>query len=435
MARSELPPPLPPETRTLGQLVAEALRLYGARFWPSLALGIGPAAIGVMLAELPRTLVWTLVPTVGTAAFSLAFVGACRLGLDGARTGSTRVALGVGLVAFLPPLVQRVAVLPGFDLVTLAYFALVGLSVPAVLVEGQGFVGGLRRGIELARADLVHALGSLATLVITIFLTGLVLFVVLHGVGDQAIRGAAFLALLVLAPLFLLGAALLYLDQAARIDTSRAGVTVGSRACRSTEVANRRRGRAMATNPERGRPAASIVEEPRHELTVHLGDWIARGAFAGLAAGLVFLLAQMAWATRSGKPAIAPLLDFSTVFHGSSKPVGTPPEALVGLVTHLNLSIAFGIGFAILAALGLPLMRSMAASAILLPVAGIAYGIALWVVNIQILGRTAFPWFTNPKGPPAVFEFFIHAAYGLILVPFFLGFARIAQRRRPAPLR
>jgi hypothetical protein len=28
-----LPPPLPPETRTVGQLVAESLRLYGRHFW------------------------------------------------------------------------------------------------------------------------------------------------------------------------------------------------------------------------------------------------------------------------------------------------------------------------------------------------------------------------------------------------------------------
>jgi hypothetical protein len=55
--------------------------------------------------------------------------------------------------------------------------------------------------------------------VITTFLTGLVLFVLLQGVGDQAVRVAAFLALLVLAPLFLLGAALLYVDQSARAET------------------------------------------------------------------------------------------------------------------------------------------------------------------------------------------------------------------------
>src|SRR5204862_314342 len=34
-----LPPPLPHETRTVGQLVAETVRLYGERFWHVLALG------------------------------------------------------------------------------------------------------------------------------------------------------------------------------------------------------------------------------------------------------------------------------------------------------------------------------------------------------------------------------------------------------------
>jgi hypothetical protein len=198
--------------------VAESLRLYGARFWASLALGFGPAAVALMVVELPRTLVWTLVPTVGTAIWTLAYMGACRVSLALERT-NLGVAFAVGFVAFLPLLVQRIVVVPGFDIVTLAFFAFVGLAVPAALVEGLGFRGALQRGMELARADYVHALGSLATLVITTFLTGLVLFVLLQGVGDQAVRVAAFLALLVLAPLFLLGAALLYVDQSARVHT------------------------------------------------------------------------------------------------------------------------------------------------------------------------------------------------------------------------
>ena len=36
----ELPPPLPPERRTVGQLVAESIRLYGLSFWKALALGV-----------------------------------------------------------------------------------------------------------------------------------------------------------------------------------------------------------------------------------------------------------------------------------------------------------------------------------------------------------------------------------------------------------
>jgi hypothetical protein len=215
VARADLPAPLPPETRTVGQLVAEALRLYGTRFWPSLALGFGPAAVALMLVELPTVLVWALVPTVGTAIWALAYIGACRVGLRPWR-GRLGVAFAAGFVAFLPLLVQRILVVPGFDLVTLAYFGFVGLAVPAVLVEGCGFRSALHRGTELARADFVHVVGSLATLVITTFLTGLVLFFLLRDVGEQAVRVAAFLALLVLAPLFLLGAALLYVDQEAR---------------------------------------------------------------------------------------------------------------------------------------------------------------------------------------------------------------------------
>jgi len=213
--RTELPPPLPPETRTIGQLVAESLRLYGARFWASLALGFGPAAVALMLAELPRGLAWALVPTVGTALFTLAYIGACRVGLAVER--ANLAAFAVGFVAFLPWMLQRLLIIPGFDLVSLALFTLVGFGVPAALVEGIGFRAALKRGIELARADFVHALGSLATLVILTFITGLVLFVVLRGVGDQAVRVAAFLSLLVLAPLFFLGGALLYLDQSARV--------------------------------------------------------------------------------------------------------------------------------------------------------------------------------------------------------------------------
>jgi len=171
-----------------------------------------------MLAELPDVLEWTVIPVVGAAIWALAYIGACRVGLAiGVDRRNVGTAFAVGLVAFLPLILQRVLVLPGFDIVTLAYFAFVGLAVPVALVEGRGFRDSLRRGMQLARADFVHAFGSLATLVITTFLTGLVLFFLLRGVGDQALRVAAFLALLVLAPLFLLGAALLYVDQAARV--------------------------------------------------------------------------------------------------------------------------------------------------------------------------------------------------------------------------
>jgi hypothetical protein len=38
--RDALPPPLPPETRTVGQLIAESIRFYQEHFWACLPLGL-----------------------------------------------------------------------------------------------------------------------------------------------------------------------------------------------------------------------------------------------------------------------------------------------------------------------------------------------------------------------------------------------------------
>jgi hypothetical protein len=215
--RSKLPPPLPPETRTVGQLVAETLKLYGTRFWPSLALGIGPALLGVAAAELDGASRVAVVLGAGPFVLSASYAGAVALVQPVGRGRYLAVALVAGFIAFLPICVSRLWIFPGIYLLVLAWLALVGLAVPAALVERLGLLAALRRGVRLARADYVHALGSLATLVITIFLTGLVLFFLLRELSDQALRVAALLALLVLSPVFVLGAALLYVDQAARV--------------------------------------------------------------------------------------------------------------------------------------------------------------------------------------------------------------------------
>jgi len=65
---------------------------------------------------------------------------------------------------------------------------------------------------------------------------------------------------------------------------------------------------------------------------------------AGLFAGIVFLIAQMGWAVqRLDLPAVAPLLDMSTIFNGvDTMPMVTPDNLLIGLVTHLTLTMLFG---------------------------------------------------------------------------------------------
>jgi hypothetical protein len=201
----------------VGQLVAESLRLYGARFWPSLALGIGPALLGIAAAELgdPARIVVVLV--AGPVLLSASYARAVALVRPVTGGRQIAIALAVGVLAFLPLCVSRLWIFPGIYLLALGWLALFVLSVPAALVERRGFADALRRGTQLARVDYVHALGSLATLVITTFLTGLVLFFALREASDQAIRVAGLLAILVLSPVFMLGASVLYLDQAARV--------------------------------------------------------------------------------------------------------------------------------------------------------------------------------------------------------------------------
>ena len=212
----ELPPPLPPETRTVGQLVAEAVRFYGSRFWPSLALGIPPAILVVAAAPLTRIERLVLVVTAGSLLVTASYVAALAL-VAGRRPGSLPLAFATGVLVFAPvPVLATAFILPA-----IAWLAFLGFAVPAVLLEERGFRAAFRRGIELARADYVHALGSMATLVIVVFLCQGVLFFVLRGAGEAARDVAGFLASLVISPLLFVGSALLYYDQAARVRSSK----------------------------------------------------------------------------------------------------------------------------------------------------------------------------------------------------------------------
>ena len=208
----ELPPPLPPETRTVGQLVAETIRLYGAHFWRVLPLGLPLAAIDQFASGRPlRTqieLIWAGAPFL-TAAYVAASALAGRV-RPTAR--SATVALVTGLIVFLPA-----AALKGrFELLSVAWLALFGLVVPVAVIERTGFRETFLRARSLATADYVHALGSLATLTIVFFLSQLLLSQLLQSQGDNAQRVAVFAGDVVVSPLLLLGAALLYFDQAAR---------------------------------------------------------------------------------------------------------------------------------------------------------------------------------------------------------------------------
>jgi hypothetical protein len=208
MAESR-PTALPPAERTVGQLVAESVHFYGEHFWQVLPLGLVLVALDT--ASLHRSvLVQTLILWAFTPVFSAAYVRAASLVQE--KPWSWPAFVAAALV-FLPfPVLVRIYLLPG-----LVWFALFGLSVPAAVAERLGVRFALRRGWQLARADLVHAIAGLITLGVVYFVTRYALLVMIHQFGDQSQTAAGIIADLVLSPLVYIGAALLYVDQAARV--------------------------------------------------------------------------------------------------------------------------------------------------------------------------------------------------------------------------
>jgi hypothetical protein len=209
------PVALPPAERTIGQLVAESIRFYGDHFWPSLALGVGPAILAVVGANVSRRIVLVLSPTLFGALLSATYVYASVLVLEG-RPSRDRLVYAwlAGWLVFAPvPFLVLAFVLPG--LLWLAAFALL---VPVVVVQSISLRSSVSRAWQLARADLIHQVGALLTLAIVVLLTQAVLAFILRGFGDAAVWAAYFLASVVVSPLLFIGAALLYVDQAARVE-------------------------------------------------------------------------------------------------------------------------------------------------------------------------------------------------------------------------
>ena len=208
------PVALPPAERTVGQLVAEAVRFYGDNFRRCLWIGVAPAALAVVTPHVSRTFGVILAPTLYGALLSASFVYASVLvlGAHPDRSGLTRAWIAGWLVFAPVPFLVLAFILPA-----LAWLASVGLAVPVLVLEPLPLGEAFSRSWRLARADFVHALGTLATLAIVVFLTQTVLVFLLRGAGGAALSTALFLANVVMSPLLFIGAVLLYLDQSARL--------------------------------------------------------------------------------------------------------------------------------------------------------------------------------------------------------------------------
>jgi hypothetical protein len=209
------PAALPPAERTIGQLVAESIRFYGDHFWESLAFGLAPAIAAAVGANVSRRMVIILTPTVFGALLSATFAYASVVVLE-VRPARKRLVLAwlAGWLVFaVASFLVLAYVLPG-----LAWLAAFALLIPVLVNEPLPLRAAVSRAWRLARADVTHQIGSLLTLAVVAVLTQGVLAFVLRGFGDAAQSVAYFLASVVVSPLLFIGTALLYVDQAARVE-------------------------------------------------------------------------------------------------------------------------------------------------------------------------------------------------------------------------
>jgi hypothetical protein len=203
------------------------MRLYGRRLGTSLALGVPPTVAAIALAAISgsgasRPARLTLALLLLAPAVSLSYVGASVAAIGRKPPRRTLFnAFVAGVLVLLPvPFLVTILILPA-----LAWFALFGLAVPAAVAEELDVPAALRGALQLGRADFVHALGALAATAIVVVVSAGVLQYLLVQFGDTAGGVAAFIAILLLAPLLLYAAAQLYFDQAARLGPTRKGLT------------------------------------------------------------------------------------------------------------------------------------------------------------------------------------------------------------------
>ena len=212
-----MPPPLPPVSRTVGQVIAEAIKLYQGHFFAALGLGLPVAVVDQVIAS-ESVVERVALLAAASPVFSLAYAtaSAIRQG-DRPPARTWAIAVLVGVVTFLP----AAFFFGWFVIAAILWLGLAGHAVPAVMAERIGVLAALRRTVELGRADYVHAAGSFAALALLFGLTRLALGLLLQNQADTAVRVAIFLADLVTSPMLFLGAAIVYVDLVARVGVSR----------------------------------------------------------------------------------------------------------------------------------------------------------------------------------------------------------------------
>ena len=151
--------------------------------------------------------------------------------------------------------------------------------------------------------------------------------------------------------------------------------------------------------------------EPRTMTVVMLG------ALAGALAGLAFLLVSVWFTDSIGMPGKMPLMMMAAMVQGESSLMDGSASPILGALIHAVLSVGFGIAFGLL-------VTRLRATPFAVASLGIVYGVALYLVNFQVIDRAVFGWFADANQP---FELVVHVVFGSLVA---LPFIRLARARR-----
>lgn len=166
---------------------------------------------------------------------------------------------------------------------------------------------------------------------------------------------------------------------------------------------------------------AHVLTAPRDDLH-SVTDWKA-GAWAGVIAGLVFLMLEMGlvWMAQGQSPFGPPHMMAAMVL---GKEVLPPPGSwapfdlkilITAMMIHFPVSIAYGL-------LGAWLVHRFDWAGGLM--IGATFGLAIYIVNFYVIAPVAFPWFEMGRNWIGAFS---HVMFGAVLAGAYIAL------RRPRP--